>query len=258
VRRVARIAAHQRAIGGEVEGEVLGPAVGGGRGVIEQLGREPRGVVHGSLRDQDLADADQASVHGAGVGQRPAKGEALREGRLGLVVGSSEELGPAEVVEGRSRTAVVAKRTPERDALAERREPRVIALRAADRPLRGECSGNERRRLRVAKLALLAALGEARERANCLQHPEAVGRPPQQALVDERRDALERRPADRLGYLERERSEEDGRAREELAVVRVQQPVAPVDRPMQRALPLRDVPGAARPQLGDAGEHRFG
>ena len=65
----------------------------------------------------------------------------------------------------------------------------------------------ERARVGVADAFELAALDEPLERvlAHGLEHPEPPSVAREQALVDERRDPVERvRPADRLGGLERE------------------------------------------------------
>ena len=78
---------------------------------------------------------------------------------------------------------------------------------------------------------------------------------PQQALVDQRRDAVEDvqaevaiRVADRLGRLERAASDEDREATEEALLLIVEQVVAPGDRVAERPLTLGQVAGAAGQQ----------
>ena len=93
-----------------------------------------------------------------------------------------------------------------------------------------------------------------------LEQPEArlaVGavRLPDEALVDERGEALEHLAevhlvaADGVGDLERAAAREDAEPREQGLLGRLEQVVAPVDRVAERALPRRQVVGAAGEQV---------
>ena len=101
----------------------------------------------------------------------------------------------------------------------------------------------------------LAALVEAVERvlAHGLEHAEAAGAARQQAVLDERGDAVERlEPADGLGGLQRAAAGEDAEALEGRARGRVEQVVAPADRRPQRLLAER-ARRAGRSSGGPAG-----
>src|SRR5262245_45405462 len=69
-----------------------------------------------------------------------------------------------------------------------------------------------------------------------LEHPEALVRVPDEALVDQRLQRVEFGACDLLRRLERAAAAEDGQAGEELMLLRAQQIVAPLDRRAQRLL----------------------
>ena len=114
------------------------------------------------------------------------------------------------------------------------------------------------------------ALGQTLEAvlADRLQHLEArlaVERSnlPQEALVDERSQRVEHvdaqlavRIADGDGAVDRAAADEDGEPAEERAFRRVEQVMAPGDRPAKRALSLGNVAGSARQER--AGSSRAG
>ena len=81
--------------------------------------------------------------------------------------------------------------------------------------------------------------------ADRLQHPEALRRVPNQALVDERLQAVEARVDDLLGRLQGAAAAEDREPSEEGLLVVRQQVVRPLDRRPQRPLALGCVAGAA-------------
>ena len=111
----------------------------------------------------------------------------------------------------------------------------------------------------VLQLLLRGQLLE-RVLADRRQHPEPRSVPLQQAVVEQRRDAVERRVAHRDGGLEREAAAEDGQLREQGPLVGAEQVVAPGDRVAERAVPLGQVAGAAAEQveaLVEQREHRI-
>ena len=68
-----------------------------------------------------------------------------------------------------------------------------------------------------AQFSLLAARGQALPGvlADRLQHPEALARVPEEALVDQRLEGVDVRPCKLLGRLERAAPAEDGQTREQ-------------------------------------------
>ena len=95
--------------------------------------------------------------------------------------------------------------------------------------------------------------------ADRLQHPEPLAVPLQQAVVDERRDAVEGRVAHGDRGLQGEASA-DGQPSEELLLLGAQEVVAPGIRVAQRSVALGEVAGAAAEQvepLVEQREHRL-
>ena len=70
-----------------------------------------------------------------------------------------------------------------------------------------------------------------------------------QAAEDVERPLVAGDPAHGVRRLERPAAREDPEAREQPAILGVEEVVAPVDRPAQRPLPLRQVPPAARAEV---------
>ena len=96
-----------------------------------------------------------------------------------------------------------------------------------------------------------------RELANGLEHPQArlvpgcvLGR--EQVVAEERLDPLQDVEVgllgDVLGGGKREPADEDRKAREELLLLRLQEVVAPLDRPAERPLALGETGARCRPQ----------
>src|SRR5262249_43038434 len=78
---------------------------------------------------------------------------------------------------------------------------------------------------------------------------EPATAPLHQALLDQGRERVQGRAADRLGRLERERAREDRQPHEQELLLLVQQLIAPVQYGPQCLLPGRSVARAARQQL---------
>ena len=100
--------------------------------------------------------------------------------------------------------------------------------------------------------------GELEDR---LQHHEALAPPSQQALVDQRLDELGVAFGDGLDRLQRGAAREDGEPPEELLLLARQELVAPLDRRVQRPLPLGHVARARHEQrqaLLESCEQRLG
>src|SRR5436190_5374921 len=81
--------------------------------------------------------------------------------------------------------------------------------------------------------------------ADRLEHPEALARMPDEALLDERFEHVEISSGHLLGCFERAAPGEDGETREELLLVLVEQFVAPLDRGPERLLARVGVTRAA-------------
>ena len=95
----------------------------------------------------------------------------------------------------------------------------------------------------------------ARKFSNRLEHEEpAFARLPQQALVDERREAVEVDLDNRFGCLEREAAGKDRHAGELRPFGLVEQLMAPFDRRAERPLSLRRVARPSRQELEPAPE----
>ena len=89
-----------------------------------------------------------------------------------------------------------------------------------------------------AQFSLLAARGQALPGvlADRLQHPEALARVPEEALVDQRLEGVQIGLGDLLCGLQRAAAGEDGQSGEQPLLVLLQQLVAPLDRRAQRPL----------------------
>ena len=102
--------------------------------------------------------------------------------------------------------------------------------------------------MRAREVVRLAARLEplAGEFADRLEHPEALARATQQALLHECLERVKIGAGDLLGSGERAASDEDGQAREEPLLVLAEQVVRPRDRRAQRLLPDFGVAAAAQ------------
>ena len=162
-----------------------------------------------------------------------AEGARLPQRQLGLVLERPGERGPDVVVlrldpiePGRH---VFARERSLRHGLGELRQP----FRVPPADFLGP--------------GLLEPLGG--EVANRLEHHEAALPSPQQVVVDQRAEALERHVAYALGSFQRAAADEDAEACKRLALVRPQQVVAPVDRGGERLLACRRVARAGLQQV---------
>ena len=239
-----------------VAGEEAAPAELDQRRPISRCCPDSRQIANRFI-DRVRAAADKSPVHAATSPIDDSSASASfvaigchreRLGEIRATLGEMRMQVPEPVRDRRRRERsarahwCAANRAPREDCRDRLRGGRARPFRL--RPHRARIGDEllEVRRMPIADIVREHDLPELLDRvsADRLEHAEALALPPDEALVDERRDDVERRIEDRLGRVDRELACEYAELREQLPLRGVEQVVTPRQRIADRLLAHRD------------------